>query len=140
MNCRVEGAVRSDDAGGGDAEPKTAFQAQFQMGHETLAIVSVNLYVKNGTPVFDIKVDTHDGQGFVPHLELGLEGGLGFGVTPASIVGSNSPFHTTIHELIELGVPLDIPAGFSTPGRPFPSGGQSGATFGEPYAVSIFQS
>ena len=81
----------------------------------------------NGTPVFDIKVDTHDGQGFVPHLELGLEGGLGFGVTPASIVGSNSPFHTTIHELIELGVPLDIPAGFSTPGRPFPSGGQSGS-------------
>ena len=80
----------------------------------------------NGTTLFVIKVDTHDGQGFVPHLELGLEGGLGFGVTPTSIVGSNSPFHTTIHELIELGVPLVIPAGFGTPGGPFPTGGQSG--------------
>ena len=80
-----------------------------------------------GTPIFDIKVDTHDGQGFVPHLELGLEGGLGFGVTPASIVGATSPFHTTVHELIELGVPLDIPAGFGTTGGPFPQGGQSGS-------------
>ena len=49
---------------------------------------------------FDILVDTHDGQGFAPHAELGLEGGLGFGVTPASIVGAASPFHTTTHELI----------------------------------------
>jgi hypothetical protein len=81
----------------------------------------------NGTPIFEMKVDTHDGQGFVPHPELGLEGGVGFGVTPASIVGANSPFHTTTHVLIELGVPLVIPAGFGAPGGPFPSGGQSGS-------------
>jgi hypothetical protein len=81
----------------------------------------------NGTAFFEIKVDTHDGQGFVGHPELGLEGGAGFGVTPAAIVGANSPFHTTTHELLELGVPLVIPAGFGTSGGPFPPGGQSGS-------------
>ncbi len=79
-----------------------------------------------GTSFFDIKVNTQDGQGFVAHPELGLEGGVGFGVTPASIVGANSPFHTITHELIELGVPLNIPAGFGAPGGPFPTNGQSG--------------
>jgi hypothetical protein len=48
-------------------------------------------------------------------------------VTPASIVGANSPFHTITHELIELGVPLNIPAGFGAPGGPFPTKGQSGS-------------
>ena len=71
-------------------------------------------------------MDTHDGRGFVVHPELGLEGGLGFGVTPASIVGAASPFHTTEHELIELGVPLVIPAGFGVPNGPFPTNGESG--------------
>ncbi len=80
----------------------------------------------NGTPFFDVKVNTQDGQGFVAHPELGLEAGVGFGVTPASIVGANSPFHTVTHELIELGVPLVIPSGFGKPGGPFPTGGQSG--------------
>ncbi len=79
-----------------------------------------------GTPFFDVKVNTQDGQGFVAHPELGLEAGVGFGVTPAAIVGAGSPFHTTTHELIELGVPLNIPAGFGAPGGPFPTNGQSG--------------
>ena len=76
---------------------------------------------------FEILVDTHNGQGFLTHPELGLEGGLGFGVTPASVVGNASPFHTVQHELIELGVPLVIPAGFGSATGPFPSGGQSGS-------------
>ena len=80
-----------------------------------------------GTPFFEVKVNTQDGQGFVAHPELGLEAGVGFGVTPASIVGAGSPFHTIPHELIELGVPLDIPAGFGTVPEPFPPGGQSGS-------------
>ena len=79
-----------------------------------------------GAPFFEVKVNTQDGQGFVAHPELGLEAGVGFGVTPASIVGAASPFHTIPHELIELGVPLDIPAGFGTVPGPFPPGGQSG--------------
>jgi hypothetical protein len=84
-------------------------------------------FVASASPVsiFDVLIDTQDGQGFVPHTELGLEAGLGFGVTPASIVGASSPFHTVTHELIELGVPVVVPAGFSTNG-PFKSGGQGG--------------
>jgi hypothetical protein len=84
------------------------------------------LAATNPVSLFDVKVNTQDGRGFVAHPELGLEAGLGFGVTPASIVGSNSPFHTTTHELIELGVPLIIPAGFGTTNGPFPSKGQTG--------------
>ena len=68
----------------------------------------------------------------VPLSALGLEGGLTLnGLTPVNAlwdVTASSPFHTVPHELIELGVPLDISAAFAAAGgssSPFPAGGQN---------------
>jgi hypothetical protein len=73
-----------------------------------------------------VSVDLHDGTGPHDPATLGIEGAVGFGTTPAAIVGAGSPFANIPHELIELGVPLLIPAGFGTPGGPFPQGGVKG--------------
>ncbi len=60
-------------------------------------------------------VDLNDGQGAIHNVsEFGIEGAVNVGTTPSSIVGASSPFHTTFHELIELGVPLLIGANFGT--------------------------
>ncbi len=71
----------------------------------------------------NVSIDLHDGSG--PHLpaEFDIDAAVGFGTTPTSIVGAGSPFATTNHMLIELGVPLLIPANF---GSAFPTDGLAG--------------
>jgi hypothetical protein len=76
----------------------------------------------------NVSVNLNDGSGPQDPTSLGLEGALGFGVTPAIIVGALSPFATTTHELIELGVPLNIAPGFGDPSGPFPKDGSGGGT------------
>jgi hypothetical protein len=77
----------------------------------------------SGPDFFVVQIDTHDGQGFVAHPELNIEGAAGLGLTPASIVGGASPFATTTHEIFELSVPLAIPAGFGSTNGPFSPNG-----------------
>lgn len=77
----------------------------------------------------DITVDLHDGSGLHGPAEFGMEGAIGPGFTPVNAlwgITAASAFHTTFHELIELGIPLNIKAGFGSPGGPFPSGGLGG--------------
>ncbi|HEY2838047.1 MAG TPA: hypothetical protein VGJ26_02780 [Pirellulales bacterium] len=76
-----------------------------------------------GTSFFDVSVDLHDGSGLHDPAQFGLEGSLGPGTTPVNPlwgVTAASAFHTTTHELIEIGVPLHIKAGF---GPAFPPQG-----------------
>jgi hypothetical protein len=81
-----------------------------------------------------VSIDLHDGTGPHDPAVLGIEGAVGFGTTPASIVGAGSPFATIQHELIELGVPLLIPAGFGSPGSSIPQGGVRGDNKGDGYS------
>ena len=79
-----------------------------------------------GTSFFDVFVDLHDGTGPHDPGQFGIEGALGPGVTPVNAlwgVTAASPFHTTVHELIEVGVSLNIPGGFAAPGSSIPQGG-----------------
>jgi hypothetical protein len=80
------------------------------------------------TSFFDIFVDLNDGSGLHPASAFDLEGAAGFGVTPTTIVGTGTLFSTVPHLLVELEIPLDIPAGFSNPaaGGKFDPGGQHG--------------
>lgn len=69
---------------------------------------------------FDIFVDLDlDGDGDVTAASLGITGAADFGPSPLS---------TTPHLLVELDVPLRIPAGFASQGSPLPGGGINPAT------------
>ncbi len=83
---------------------------------------------------FTVTVDFHDGNGPQDPTPCGIEGAVGVGTTPVGIVGAGSPFAIIPHELIELGVPLLIPAGFGTPGGPFSQGGVRGDGKGDGYS------
>ena len=67
--------------------------------------------------VFDVNIP--GGQTNVPGLTIGLGGAVSFGPSPNS---------ATPHLLAELEVGLRIPAGFGTPGGPFPGNGINPAT------------
>ena len=103
-------------------------------GSNTPQVITVIFDANQALNGADVFVDLHDGHGPQSPAVLGLEGAVGVGVTPASIVGAGSPFATTPHELIELGVPLLIPAGFGSPAGPFGSGGVGGDGKGDGYS------
>ena len=93
---------------------------------QTVSNYTINLLVLGDFT--DVTVSLNGGAP-VEASTLGLEAGDTFGVTPVDSlwgVTTTSPFHTTSHELMELGVPLDIAPGFgsTTPNSPFPAGGQ----------------
>lgn len=84
--------------------------------NQTERFITVQFRGGNSGPTsFDVLVDQNgDGNPDVLASSLGMDGALGFG--PSEL--SSLP-----HLLIELEVPLRIPAGFGTPGGPFPQAG-----------------
>ena len=90
--------------------------------------ISVDFNTSSGGPsAFVITVNLHDGSGLHDPNEFGLEGALGLGTTPVNAlwgITAGSAFNTTTHELIELGVPLNLPPGFGGPAGPFPQQGK----------------
>ena len=92
--------------------------------------ISVNFNtVPNFTPAlispaggfYNVTVNLDGGNQQIPAATLGLESGLFVGTTPVNTlwgVTAASPFHTTPHLLIELGVPLDISPSFVAAGGP----------------------
>lgn len=98
------------DTGDGIREERKNATVQIR-GH-----VQATSIAPTGAPFFDVFIDLNDGSGPQSAGNFGIDAVVGFG---ASLL-SDTP-----HLLIELEVPLLIPAGFGTPGGPLagPGGG-----------------